>query len=76
VMSSVLGMWSLRKDRIDWCRKTPSKVQDIPQEQDTDFTRRLLGIFRSSSSRVRQLGKRAASMHGLKGEKDDIHSMK
>ena len=32
-------------------------------------SRRLLGIFRSSSSRMRQPGKRAASMHGLKGKK-------
>jgi hypothetical protein len=30
---------------------------------------RLLGIFRPSSSRMRQPGKRAASMHGLKGKK-------
>lgn len=32
-------------------------------------SRRLLGIFRSSGSRMRQPGKRAASMHGLKGKR-------
>ena len=68
VMSSVLGMLLLKILCLLASERYGKRY--IFLKKRTLTSHRLLGIFRSSSSRMRTTGKRAASMHGRKGERE------